>query len=413
MDISLSSDALDISFHPNENVHWLAVGLINGKVQLIDYSPLASLSSTESKDASQKLHRRVWSHRISRKSCRGVTFNKEGNRIYAIFKDRSLVALDTETGEVVHRIENAHDSAPSRILSIDSNLIATGDDDGMIRVWDMANAKESAHAIQTYDHHTDWITDMLWCDNLDAPRQNSKETQKRKRDAKQEQVARSRLVCTSGDGTLSVINIRAKKNGVEVSEDQEDELLSAAAIKRGKKLVIGTQLGILSLWVSSRGLLDHVDRFPGHPASVDAICTLDDDTILTGSSDGLIRVVQLFPHKLLGVVADHDGMPVEVIRRKGNFVASLGHASECKLTDLRPLLEGDDEADLDQSNVIQVEVPGATRSTEVSDGSDSSDDNHDDQDQEERRQRDRVISTAPTNSSTNMDQDAKDFFADL
>ena len=41
---------------------------------------------------------------------------------------------------------------------------------------------------------------------------------------------RSRLVCTSGDGTLSVIDVRAGKKGVEVSEDQEDELLSVAAV---------------------------------------------------------------------------------------------------------------------------------------------------------------------------------------
>ena len=77
------------------------------------------------------------------------------------------------------------------------------------------------------------------------------------------------------------------------------------ADRSGKKLVVGTQLGILSLWAPSRGLLDHIDRIPGHPASVDAICALDRNTVLTGSSDGLVRVVQLFPHKLLGIIGDH------------------------------------------------------------------------------------------------------------
>ena len=138
----------------------------------------------------------------------------------------------------------------------------------------------------------------------------------------------------------------------------------------GKKLVVGTQLGSLSLWAPSRGLLDHVDRFPGHPASVDALCTLDEDTVLTGSSDGLIRVVQLFPHKLLGIVGDHGGMPVECVKRKGNMVASLGHGSECKLTDLQPLLEGEDEEDTDAPQVLSMprQVPHLiARSTEASD----------------------------------------------
>ncbi len=31
------------------------------------------------------------------------------------------------------------------------------------------------------------------------------------------------------------------------------------------------------------------DRFPGHPDSVEAILKIDEDTVLTGSSDGLIR----------------------------------------------------------------------------------------------------------------------------
>jgi hypothetical protein len=37
---------------------------------------------------------------------------------------------------------------------------------------------------------------------------------------------------------------------------------------------------------------DFNDRIVGHPKSIDAICKLDEDTICTGSSDGLIRYVQ-------------------------------------------------------------------------------------------------------------------------
>jgi hypothetical protein len=38
-------------------------------------------------------------------------------------------------------------------------------------------------------------------------------------------------VLRSGDGTLSVIDPRAGAAAVEVSEDQEDELLSVASVK--------------------------------------------------------------------------------------------------------------------------------------------------------------------------------------
>ncbi len=52
-------------------------------------------------------------------------------------------------------------------------------------------------------------------------------------------------------------------------------------------------------------------RFPGHPESVDALIVWDDSTLLTGSSDGMIRVVNILPNKLLGVVGAHEDMPIE------------------------------------------------------------------------------------------------------
>jgi hypothetical protein len=40
---------------------------------------------------------------------------------------------------------------------------------------------------------------------------------------------------------------------------------------------------------------------------------IDEDTVLTGSSDGLARAVQLLPNSLLGVLGGHDGFPVEAL----------------------------------------------------------------------------------------------------
>ena len=70
---------------------------------------------------------------------------------------------------------------------------------------------------------------------------------------------------SSGDGTLSVIDVRSKKPGpLAQSEDQEDELLSIAPIRNGEKTVVGTQQGILSIFNRSSGWGDCVDRVPGY-----------------------------------------------------------------------------------------------------------------------------------------------------
>jgi hypothetical protein len=52
--------------------------------------------------------------------------------------------------------------------------------------------------------------------------------------------------------------------------------------------VCGTQGGVLDIF-SWDDWGDMSDRFPGHPESIDAILPINDDVILTGSSDGLIR----------------------------------------------------------------------------------------------------------------------------
>lgn len=57
-----------------------------------------------------------------------------------------------------------------------------------------------------------------------------------------------------GDGHLSSIDIRSNKAvPLAVSDDQEDELLSIAPIKDGSKCVVGSGLGIISVWNRSAG----------------------------------------------------------------------------------------------------------------------------------------------------------------
>lgn len=173
-------------------------------------------------------------------------------------------------------------------------LLCTGDDEGVIKLWD----PRQRECIRTYKQHFDYITDFLWL-----------------KDTKQ-------LVATSGDGTLSVMDVRSKKvEAAAHSEDQEDELLSVALIRGGAKVVVGTQLGILSIFNRASGWGDCTDRVPGHPHSVDSLATLPlsfpyaDTTslIFTGSSDGFVRAMQILPTKLLGVVVDHGDWPVERI----------------------------------------------------------------------------------------------------
>mmetsp|Transcript_26778 Transcript_26778/g.73679 ORF Transcript_26778/g.73679 Transcript_26778/m.73679 type:complete len:259 (+) Transcript_26778:939-1715(+) len=150
------------------------------------------------------------------------------------------------------------------------------------------------------------------------------------------------------------------------SDHLDDELLSLCVLKSGTKVVCGTQTGALSIF--SWGTWGDIsDRFPGHPASVEALLKIDENTILTGSSDGLIRVVQIHPDKLLGVLNDgdehgnassnddndgHGGYPVEKLAYNSNrdVVGSLTHDNFVRLWDARILKDDDDEDDGDNED---------------------------------------------------------------
>jgi len=131
------------------------------------------------------------------------------------------------------------------------------------------------------------------------------------------------------------------------SDDVEDELLSIQIMKGGKKVVCGTNEGCLSIWSWGKWG-DMSDRMTGHPKSVDALLKIDEDTVLTGSIDGILRLVQIHPNKLIGVLGDHDGFPVEDIQFSSDkqLIGSISHDNLIRLWDASILK--DDDSDIDE-----------------------------------------------------------------
>ncbi|TFK75670.1 WD40 repeat-like protein [Pluteus cervinus] len=281
-EISVGAQVFDVIFHPTRSI--LYSGLLTGQVKAF---------SLDERGQSEP----AFTVQPSKRSCRSLSIDEDGMHLYAVGKGKSLNTIDTNTTQVETR-KKAHESSINRVKCLTPWLLSTGDDEGVIKLWDPRNRD----CIRTYKQHFDYITDFLWLED------------------------KKHLVATSGDGTLSVVDIRSQKSTpIAHSEDQEDELLSIVAIKSATKIVVGTQIGILSIFNRSSGWGDCVDRIPGHPQSIDALCSLppsfpaSDTTILTGSSDGYVRAVQLFPTKLLGVIADHGEMPVERIAIGGGI----------------------------------------------------------------------------------------------
>ena len=268
---------MGLAFHPSRP--FFAASLISGGVQIFTArgsSPGASAYS---------LHHTLQHHT---ESARAVAFNTCGSAFLSASCDRSIRAYASESCQSSWIASAAH-PAPLQVLlaniAAQRDLVISGDEDGGMRLWDVRQRGDKA--LQACAAHEDYISDISY------------------------DVAHERVLSVGGDGRLCVFELRKGKVKEErKSDEQEHELLCVEVVKRGRKVVVGAQDGVLNLW--SWGTWgDLSDRFPGHPESIDAMLKVDEDTVCTGSSDGILRFVNILPNKLIGVAGDHGGFPIE------------------------------------------------------------------------------------------------------
>ena len=151
--IPVGSQIFDLAFHPSSNVVY--TGLLNGKVKAFTYDD-------------QGAHSEAFSLRISKRSCRGLALSPDGSSLYAVGKNRTLQCVPTSSilvrsinvrlvplthvRELCRRHARACTSecygpagasmnpvyprsAPiNRVVHPTPHLLATGDDDGTIKV---------------------------------------------------------------------------------------------------------------------------------------------------------------------------------------------------------------------------------------------------------------------------------------
>ncbi|RKP15012.1 WD40-repeat-containing domain protein [Piptocephalis cylindrospora] len=308
----LGDQALEVATHPSSSL--FAASLINGEVVCLSYPPDPDTSSVDEEDSEKGQEAfRIKEHK---KSCRSLDFSMDG-------ADRSWNSVDVSTGKIIHSELRSHEKGINRIRCLNERMIATGDDDGVVKIWD----QRTHQAVQTYHDNEDFISSFAF------------------------QPQKKQLLAAGGDGYLSVFDIR-KPNLVARSDNLDDELLSVQIIKNGKKVVVGTQDGVLAFFTYGNWG-DINDRFVGHPSSVDALCKVDEDTVLSGSSDGLIRVCGLLPNRMYGVVGAQD-MPVECLTmdHSRQWLLSLGHDDLVRFWDVKFLTHEEDEQCEEQGDTL-------------------------------------------------------------
>lgn len=356
-------------------------------------------------------------------SCRAITFNPSGDILYTASNGGCIAAIDvkrasyhrTSDYSILWKINNASPHGITAIYHMNHSdfgeCIVTGDEEGVVRIWDIKKcenaydnnakgpgAKSTAASafdnclslppgcISSFVENTDYISSF----QVDA--------------------SCNILLASSADGVLTVIDLiksggkkkqAVLKKGIEPvkinpktvqgpfrvhrkSDDQEDELLSMCLMKHGKKVVCGTQQGVLNFW--SWGTWGDIsDRFPGHPQSIDTLLKIDEDTLLTGSGDGVVRILQVQPDQLLGVLGDHEGFPVEKLKFGiGNkIVGSISHDCNIRMWDASILCEDDEEDDADMDGMDSEAIANKVAKAATTGGAQNSEDEWEDADSDD------------------------------
>jgi WD40 repeat protein len=144
--ISCEDQVYEVDFHPTQPL--LVAGLITGAVELWNYS---------------KVQKNNKNHSLSlfASACRGVQFTENGSSVYAISADQSWKIYDVESQQVLSTKKDAHNSSINKCLILRDNLFITGDDKGVVKLWDNRVASSSSSIYQetmSWDAHTDYIT---------------------------------------------------------------------------------------------------------------------------------------------------------------------------------------------------------------------------------------------------------------
>ena len=132
----------------------VATGLVSGQIFVHRFS----LETSTATGTSHSISSEEVLCRNSKKgaSCRALSFSSDGSSLFAGFETGALLQLDAATGKANQRIPKAHTVPVNRLLALvnQPHLVAVGDNDGGLKLWDM----RSKEAAWSYSKHSDTVT---------------------------------------------------------------------------------------------------------------------------------------------------------------------------------------------------------------------------------------------------------------
>eukprot|EP00906_Rhabdomonas_costata_P019909 RCo028961 len=269
-----------MDLHPTRNI--LVVGLSTGQDKMFVY------------DVDKCELQQEYTHHTD--SIRDVAFTLDGLAYYSVGSDRRICGRDCETGQAFFDCTRSKHKCPvNKILMCTERNYVTGDDNGCILIWDCRQPKACAFIRHSEDQITDFDFDP----------------------------GRGVVLASSLDRGYTVLDLRRMCDISYSRRLKKAELESIAIMAEGTQIVCGTSTGDLYTWDWGEWNMKPKGRIRGHREDLQCILPISNDHLLTGASDGTIRLLRLFPPELreyeftVATIADHDNVvdfTIETIR---------------------------------------------------------------------------------------------------
>ncbi|KAF7248926.1 WD repeat containing protein 55 [Paragonimus skrjabini miyazakii] len=272
------------TFLPDTNPQQLVLGTTGGRVRIYDISILTH----------NCVYQRKW-----HKSIRCLSLLPTTHHLASASGQGGIKLHDLESGTKIWMRLKAHDnSSISSLLTTSPVQLITGDEAGVVKVWDVRKPGGPCQKIE--QEMVDDVTDSFGAINemVCGGNQNS-------------------VLAALDNGCLAVLNIR--KGRVEVLSDTLGySARTLVVVKNQHRALVGTEEGVICIFNWDEFEL-FADRFtlPGQRSiktstigghvSIEKLIKINEDVVAAATDDGCISAVNIQPNGRLGLIGRHHG----------------------------------------------------------------------------------------------------------
>lgn len=277
-----------------------AVGLASGAISTYHIHPSKSTSL-------------LWSYSKGKSPARSIMIVPSQDasewQLWCSYSDGLVRIFNGKDGRILHKYSNMHDSACINcmlLLDQSYNLVATGDDLGVIKVW------RGFSCIQQYNFNSDYIADLKF-------------------------VPDGRLLfAASGDGTLQVYQTR--QTGLFAGTECLDHEYQCLEFSNGNQFLYA---------FSNDNSIDiyrwdywgePTNKVLGLEFSIESVVSLNELQLLVGCSDGILRVLQTPENKFVASLKIGE-FPIERVCLCAGLILCISHLNEICLVQPKELVE--------------------------------------------------------------------------